>query len=525
MEKNGTCTRRFVNESPTIDDSQLMPDNPSLSEKLPGKRFMTDPASSLLKKRSARWRMLAGAAALLFASVMGLALWVFWPRNLIISPETTVITGPLTQDGRPDYGRYLNEKISAGLTPENNAAAVLYRVVDPSSVPAEIRQRFYQRLGIQQPNPGEFVQYSRALAQISIDGNPWVNANTAQLQVLESAKEMTRAYIPLLSNDEHSTIQGMQLAETQGIETVLQLLRTRANLRLKSNEVDGAIDDALLLHRLGRMLTQTGMHECRYVWFSLISHPEDPLRALILSGQLNLGQIRKLRGGLRDLPPVDGMEVEGELARFMRISLVTESWRHGNNYARLPFAADPNSLLRLWNVHFDRDLNNYKLRDPAELIAAMEQHAIVIREQREKMQLNWLARKLMELRKKYAPLSQSGVPAKLIDHLYVIEEVRPSYGYAVYHDRAAAQVDMLNLGAAIVEHQVRTGALPRTLDDLVPEELDAVPIDPWTKKPFSYRVAGEKFEVSTHRDYPTIEVSAKPITGVRPTDISFGPRE
>jgi hypothetical protein len=40
------------------------------------------------------------------------------PRpRVTISKETAVITEPLRDDGYPDYIRYLNEKVSQGVTP------------------------------------------------------------------------------------------------------------------------------------------------------------------------------------------------------------------------------------------------------------------------------------------------------------------------------------------------------------------------------------------------------------------------
>ena len=44
------------------------------------------------------------------------------PAELIISRETTYITGPLNADGTVNYYQYFDDKASAGVTPETNAA-------------------------------------------------------------------------------------------------------------------------------------------------------------------------------------------------------------------------------------------------------------------------------------------------------------------------------------------------------------------------------------------------------------------
>lgn len=49
------------------------------------------------------------------------------PVRVTISKETTYITEPLRPDGYPDYIRYLNKKLSEGVTPENNAAVFYIR--------------------------------------------------------------------------------------------------------------------------------------------------------------------------------------------------------------------------------------------------------------------------------------------------------------------------------------------------------------------------------------------------------------
>ena len=57
---------------------------------------------------------------------MAFVVWLvfqFWPVWLKPGPKTTVITGPLRPNGTVDYAAALNEECSAGVTPENNAAA------------------------------------------------------------------------------------------------------------------------------------------------------------------------------------------------------------------------------------------------------------------------------------------------------------------------------------------------------------------------------------------------------------------
>ncbi len=77
--------------------------------------------------RPAVW--LGGAVLLLLL----LFLWqLFGPNpSIIVSPETTYITTPLKLDGMPDYSKWLLEHGRKGVTPENNAAVLMWQALGP----------------------------------------------------------------------------------------------------------------------------------------------------------------------------------------------------------------------------------------------------------------------------------------------------------------------------------------------------------------------------------------------------------
>ena len=51
-----------------------------------------------------------------------------------ISKETTYITEPLRKDGYPDYVAAMNQRLSQGVTPENNAAVPFWKAMGPGRV-------------------------------------------------------------------------------------------------------------------------------------------------------------------------------------------------------------------------------------------------------------------------------------------------------------------------------------------------------------------------------------------------------
>src|SRR5687768_13869793 len=93
--------------------------------------------------------------AALIVSLFAAAWWARELRwsvdRLIISPSTTFIDEPLRPDGYPDYVEALNQKMSEGVTPENNATVVLFRAMGPGGIDEDIRAEFFDRLGISEP--------------------------------------------------------------------------------------------------------------------------------------------------------------------------------------------------------------------------------------------------------------------------------------------------------------------------------------------------------------------------------------
>ena len=74
-----------------------------------------------------------------------------------ISKETTYITEPLRSDGWPDYVAALNQRASKGVTPENNAAVLLWQATGPSAINAKCCKRYFQLLGMAPlPDHGDY---------------------------------------------------------------------------------------------------------------------------------------------------------------------------------------------------------------------------------------------------------------------------------------------------------------------------------------------------------------------------------
>ena len=79
---------------------------------------------------------------------------------LEIGPDTTVIDGPINPDGTINYLAYLNQKLSKGVTPENNFAVDVAMVMPPAPEgwPSEaFREKVFKGLGVKKPVEGPFI--------------------------------------------------------------------------------------------------------------------------------------------------------------------------------------------------------------------------------------------------------------------------------------------------------------------------------------------------------------------------------
>src|SRR6266478_1815360 len=82
-----------------------------------------------------------------------------------ISKETTYVTGPLDKDGYIDYAAALNERLSKGVTPENNANVLIWKAIGPHEGKNIMPPKFFKLMGMDVPaeNGEYFVDLSRYL--------------------------------------------------------------------------------------------------------------------------------------------------------------------------------------------------------------------------------------------------------------------------------------------------------------------------------------------------------------------------
>ena len=293
-----------------------------------------------------RHRILSAMLLVFLVLVIGIAVLAvrfvasFSPVPLVISKETTYITEPLRSDGTPDYLAALNQRLSKGVTPENNAAVFFWRAMGPGMIQADRRAENFRTLGIPQPpDKGEYFvtpeawikrheakrdpaafqpstkdddQVSKLLEPISRPWSKkefssladWLAANEKPLAIIVEGCKRPRRYDPLIVSDKDSTLIGVLLFDAQQCREFSRCLVLRAMLRVKQGEVDEAWNDLMACHRLARLV---GQGHCFVE--AMVAVTIDERHRWVIGHFCNMpkfapSQICKMRQDLAELPPM-----------------------------------------------------------------------------------------------------------------------------------------------------------------------------------------------------------------------------
>ena len=274
--------------------------------------------------------------------------WVFLIHRvipappLVISEETTRITGPLTADGQIDFLKALEElTYPPELATDENGFRIFVRLFgdvaryDEPEDREFYRLQKYEKLGLDpdiQPtlvlpeDPSTVVMnYFRAKGEerswrsILGDRNywtleeypmlaDWVHGIDAPLDAIAEAIHKPVFFFPLL-RDRGSMQSGIpqgisfsSLSDSMLFRNIARIFQARAFYRIGQGDIDGAIDDKLTLHQLGRQMTRSsllsqslmGMGNEGIAWSIPIgANPDHPLTEQ---------QIRRLLEELNALP-------------------------------------------------------------------------------------------------------------------------------------------------------------------------------------------------------------------------------
>jgi hypothetical protein len=162
------------------------------------------------------------------------------------------------------------------------------------------------------------------------------------------------------------------MATHQQCRDAAKLLRLRAAHRLDEGDVQGACDDAIALHRIGRLVGESPALVGHLIGIAIDSTGKFATEQIVLSGRLTPEQARSLRrqiDALPTVPDIDDCFDKGERLAMLDTlwRLATKRYRSEESVSYLPtIQLDPNIFLRNTNAVYDAAVAALRENDPTE---------------------------------------------------------------------------------------------------------------------------------------------------------------
>ncbi|MCC9606795.1 hypothetical protein LOC68_16070 [Blastopirellula sp. JC732] len=381
-----------------------------------------------MTRKTKTYLFVVGGAFLL---LVGIPLWFIFgpPRRLVISPETTVLTEPLTADGQVDYVTAVIEQQRVGVTQDNNAAIPLLRATWPCELEPNEQQIVCEELGIEPPQKDglnkldyDDARLERITAWASekwgvdltdeaeFDFNPYDHIEEA------TSHPWSRAQIPPLAEwiDDHADsfallhqmedrdhffcpspslfVAGRSLASTVGpdvvvMRTAARALSTRAMMHIGEGKPQLAWRDLRLLFVMTRLPCVE-----RHMVYTLVACAVNGiacqgLEQLLNSGQCDRALLEEIDRFFTALPPIaDPAIIVDQYERWMLLEMVVrenhEEWfsllfvdpdRPQGPKWLLSLPIDKNATLRRMNQRIDEMAAIIAIQDPLQMKLAGKQ--------------------------------------------------------------------------------------------------------------------------------------------------------
>jgi hypothetical protein len=439
-----------------------------------------------------------------------------------LGKETSYLTGPVDEDGYVDYLAALNAAASEGVTAENNAAVLLVRTMDFSSVPASERDRLFKMLKVEPPRTTEgcFQDSSAFLANqgdqfgetvpstmvpwSADEFRPrakWLQRHEQALDLAIEATRRSRCYFPLIMPADAEMSFDLPLYGLQQSNEIGRALTARALLRIHDGNIAEAEQDLLACHRLARLVGSGLFLLNGAVGRAIEVKACLSEAALLQSGKLSAADAAAYRAELQKLPPLPSVAHQlGHGDRMLFLAFATELAHKQQpeleemTLSLAPYAS-PDFLVPLltdqMTVIWQSGMRTMNKEWDRWVAAVGTPIASGRRQQLEKLEAE--ARPLLKDKAdavSEAPLKERG---RWMGRMLTARLMPAIKTYAVIEDRTQMRVDLIKLGLALAAHHADWGSYPSTLEALVPKYCSEVPADRFTAKPLIYRLQSDGY--------------------------------
>ncbi|HEX2474099.1 MAG TPA: hypothetical protein VHK01_05110 [Lacipirellulaceae bacterium] len=482
---------------------------------------------------------------------------LFGPNpRIVVSKQTTFITEPLGSDGLPNYEQYLLNMLRDGVTPENNAVTLLWQALFPADVPAPDIQLVATELGIEQVplaeealvplysdanrervkgfligkpvsaiagagslTSREDAEWNDANAQVIEEvldramGRPWTSAqlppiaawireNQAPLDLIVEASRRTRFYAPspTLLNKDRDLLIAVLLPIQQNTREAARSLSVRAMWHLGEGRATQAWDDIMAVHRLSHLAAQGHWLVEQLIALAMSGVACDDTITFLDHAELTPDQARQVQRDLAGLPnfsvvarSLNQGERLSALDAFMSVGssgggeLYSDLSGDGNDVGSGGFnivSVDWNLVLRDTNRWYDRLAAASQLADREARVAALAKFDADIQ---------LLQAEIKTPSRLLAGVFSRQQRSKIVSEIMLSVFLPALNAVTDAEDRQNSTLELTRLAAALAVYRAEHSAYPESIDELVPDIIERMPVDVFSGQPFVYKRSKEGY--------------------------------
>ena len=460
-----------------------------------------------------RCRWIVVACILGLAGIAGYLHLPLPSESIVPSVDTTRLLGPLKSDGTVDYVAFLDTQMREGVTAENNAAGLLFKVgvfdvapeqrvelagryglpkggvsVDITLSAWQDHRETSQELAASKPEEGKDTRTSRrtpsvadAITAIETDGlvppqlEPWLEENALILDLLSEASLRPKLYLSLISTTSRPLLaDAWPKFMAKHTLNLMHALGARARFRAIANDAHGACTDVLSLHRLARLLDQAPDPLAAHMARAMDREAASAMVFIATRCQLPPDEARNLLGELTAMGPASVMSRSLDTHRFMLLDMVQMIIRGSSTKAT---SVSPNEMLCEVNRCLDALELPLKSTDQpgAQVAQALDakQDAMAL----EAVSVGYV--RLLWIGGRACRQERSRITARAL-----MGSQTPVFFRSILSAEAHRQLEIA--AVAITVFHAENGQYPQTLAALVPSVLKVLPVDPWTGQALKY---------------------------------------
>jgi len=495
------------------------------------------------RKPKGKWRRILLKVFVGLAVLVGIIHFPVGRVRIEVSPETTVLEGPLRADGTVDYAAALDRCLSDGVTPENNAAVEIILALGPNSLPEDTGEEVLERLGLTYAElkaAGGFFSWRdwceiHSMAEEQETGgqaargslkpgdttsrqppdrhhpdlhgllpalrkewprvwpSPWLVLNERPLDRIVAASRLPRYYVPVVVHPRDLLlVRARHLRSGDLVEAAVALL-ARAEVRYGCGDAAESWEDVLAAHRLARLVGQCPEIIPQLTAMAIENYAAEEGREMAGRGPGPPALARRILGELMALERVGGVETAlGGWTRYQNLDTIA-AISCGRMDLSEVFSTlgesrdlDYNTMLRVTNRWYDLAAEAQRKPTYAARLKASQTVDAELCDIARDAGRSSCGNRLAWLRLGGWPFrsARSEIVARLLLALAGPSSVQNASG-AVDHVAMAREIEILAVALACFHHD--NDRWPDELAELCPKYVEAIPPDRFTGKPLIYR--------------------------------------